>query len=90
LTVPASKAVSLHLLPALDQSNRQSFRSWANLAEYKRELILSEGINAGIAAARRNGTRFGRPIPDPADKLAIASDASSGEDVPSLATVSPE
>ena len=41
------------------------------------ELIV-ERVNAGIAAARQNGTRFGRPLSDPAviaDKLAIASDA---------------
>jgi len=40
-------------------------------AEYKRELIV-ERVNAGIAAARLNGTRFGRPLSDPvviADKL---------------------
>jgi DNA invertase Pin-like site-specific DNA recombinase len=47
------------------------------LAEYERELI-TERVNAGIAAARKNGTRFGRPLSDPAviaDKLAIAQDA---------------
>lgn len=32
----------------------------ATLAEYERELIV-ERINAGIAAARAGGTRFGRP-----------------------------
>jgi DNA invertase Pin-like site-specific DNA recombinase len=49
----------------------------ATLAEYERELIV-ERVNAGIAAARQNGTRFGRPTSDPlviADKLAIARDA---------------
>ncbi|MEW1857432.1 recombinase family protein [Pseudarthrobacter oxydans] len=49
----------------------------ATLAEYERELIV-ERVNAGIAAARQNGTRFGRPVSDPvviADKLAIAKDA---------------
>lgn len=49
----------------------------ATLAEYERELII-ERVNAGIAAARQNGTRFGRPLTDPAiiaDKLAIAQDA---------------
>ena len=49
----------------------------ATLAEYERELIV-ERVNAGIAAARQNGTRFGRPVLDPAvvaDKLAIAADA---------------
>lgn len=47
------------------------------LAEYERELIV-ERVNAGIAAARQSGTRFGRPLSDPeviADKLAIAADA---------------
>jgi DNA invertase Pin-like site-specific DNA recombinase len=51
----------------------------ATLAEYERELIV-ERVNAGIAAARQGGTRFGRPLSDPlviADKLAIASDARS-------------
>ncbi|MDF9750415.1 DNA invertase Pin-like site-specific DNA recombinase [Arthrobacter sp. ES3-54] len=49
----------------------------ATLAEYERELIV-ERVNAGIAAARRNGARFGRPLADPAviaDKLAVAKDA---------------
>ena len=49
----------------------------ATLAEYERELIL-ERINAGIAAAKQNGTRFGRPASDPgliAEKLAIAKAA---------------
>ena len=36
----------------------------ATLAEYERELIV-ERVNAGIAAARQNGTRFGRPLSDP-------------------------
>lgn len=49
----------------------------ATLAEYERELI-TERVNAGIAAAKQNGTRFGRPPLDPsvvAEKLAIAQDA---------------
>lgn len=49
----------------------------ATLAEYERELI-TERVNAGVAAAKQNGTRFGRPLSDPAviaDKLAIAQDA---------------
>lgn len=49
----------------------------ATLAEYERELIV-ERVNAGIAAAKQSGTRFGRPLSDPAviaDKLAIAADA---------------
>ncbi|MCT7294280.1 recombinase family protein [Rhodococcus sp. PAE-6] len=33
----------------------------ATLAEYERELI-TERVNAGIAAAKRSGTRFGRPL----------------------------
>jgi hypothetical protein len=42
------------------------------LAEYEREYIV-ERVNAGIAVARQNGIRFGRPVSDPvviADKLA--------------------
>lgn len=49
----------------------------ATLAEYERELIV-ERVTAGIAAARQNGTRFGRPLSDPAviaDKLTIAAEA---------------
>lgn len=49
----------------------------ATLAEYERELIV-ERVNAGIAAARSNGTRFGRPPVKPDDiseKLAIVADA---------------
>lgn len=48
----------------------------AALAEYERELIV-ERVNAGLAAARRSGTRFGRPVTDLmaiADQLAIAQD----------------
>lgn len=49
----------------------------ATLAEYERELIV-ERVNAGIAAAKQNGTRFGRPLVNPAviaEKLEIAADA---------------
>ncbi|MFZ2501831.1 MAG: recombinase family protein [Nocardioides sp.] len=49
----------------------------ATLAEYERELIV-ERVNAGIAAARQSGTRFGRPPADPAmvgAKLAIVAEA---------------
>jgi DNA invertase Pin-like site-specific DNA recombinase len=49
----------------------------ATLAEYERELIV-ERVTAGIAAARSNGTRFGRPPVKPddvAEKLAIVADA---------------
>lgn len=37
----------------------------AVLAEYERELIV-ERVRAGMAAAREEGTRFGRKPPDPA------------------------
>ena len=49
----------------------------ATLAEYERELIV-ERINAGIAASKQTGTKFGRPAVNPkviADKLAVAADA---------------
>ncbi|WP_371031327.1 recombinase family protein [Pseudoclavibacter sp. JSM 162008] len=49
----------------------------ATLAEYERELIV-ERVNAGIAAARQNGTKFGRPLSDPVqveEKLQVVSDA---------------
>jgi len=49
----------------------------ATLAEYELELII-ERVNAGIAAARESGTRFGRPPMNPdiiAEKLAIVTDA---------------
>jgi DNA invertase Pin-like site-specific DNA recombinase len=51
----------------------------ATLAEYERELIV-ERVNAGIAAARESGTRFGRPPVNPdtiAEKLLIVADARS-------------
>lgn len=47
------------------------------LAEYERELIV-ERVNAGIAASRKAGTIFGRPVSDPkviAEKLQLAVDA---------------
>ena len=47
------------------------------LATHERELI-TERVNAGIAAAKQSGTRFGRPPVDPAviaEKLDIARDA---------------
>lgn len=43
----------------------------AALAGYERELIV-ETVNAGIAAARQFGTRFGRPLSDPDPYLAEA------------------
>lgn len=49
----------------------------ATLAEYEGELIV-ERVNAGIAAARQNGTKFGRPLSDPvevAEKLQVVADA---------------
>ena len=58
-------------------TGRMMLNFLASLAEYERELIV-ERVNAGIAAARKSGTRFGRPLSDPAviaDKLAIAKDA---------------
>lgn len=58
-------------------SGRLMLNMLATLAEYERELIV-ERVNAGIAAARQGGTRFGRPISDPvviADKLRIVTDA---------------
>jgi len=51
----------------------------ATLAEYERELIV-ERVNAGIAAARDSGTRFGRPPVNPdlvAEKLVVVADARS-------------
>lgn len=58
-------------------SGRMMLGMLATLAEYERELI-TERVNAGIAASKQNGTRFGRPPVDPdviAEKLAIAEDA---------------
>jgi DNA invertase Pin-like site-specific DNA recombinase len=58
-------------------TGRMMLNMLATLAEYERELIV-ERVTAGIAAARQNGTRFGRPVSDPdviAEKLAIARDA---------------
>jgi len=60
------------------------------LAEYERELI-TERVNAGIAAAKSNGTRFGRPPVDPEvvdRKLAIVAEerakGRSAEDAASM------
>lgn len=58
-------------------SGRLMLNMLATLAEYERELI-TERVNAGIAAAKQSGTRFGRPPVDPkviAEKLSIAADA---------------
>ncbi|GAA0353952.1 recombinase family protein [Micropruina glycogenica] len=70
------RSVSDGIDPATS-TGRLMLNMLATLAEYERELIV-ERVNAGIAAARQNGTRFGRPVVDPsvvADKLAIAADA---------------
>ncbi|MEV8150156.1 recombinase family protein [Arthrobacter sp. NPDC080073] len=58
-------------------TGRMMLNMLATLAEYERELIV-ERVNAGIAAARDSGTRFGRPPINPeviAEKLAIVADA---------------
>jgi len=58
-------------------SGRLMLGMLATLAEYERELI-TERVNAGIAAAKQSGTRFGRPPVDPAviaEKLDIAQSA---------------
>lgn len=58
-------------------SGRLMLNMLATLSEYERELIV-ERVNAGIAAARKDGTRFGRPLSDPvviADKLRILTEA---------------
>ena len=49
----------------------------AFLTEYEREFITGR-VNARVAAARQNGTRFGRPLSDPkviSNKFALVSDA---------------
>ena len=66
-------------IPVMAKARIGHFVAWliVALAEYERELIV-ERVNAGIAAARQNGTRFGRPPVDPAviaEKLEIAGDA---------------
>lgn len=58
-------------------SGRLMLNMLATLAEYERELI-TERVNAGIAAAKAGGTRFGRPVLNPAvvaDKLEVVRDA---------------
>ena len=57
-------------------SGRLMLNMLATLAEYERELI-TERVNAGITAARQDGTKFGRPLSDPvviADKLKLVSE----------------
>ena len=62
----------------------------ATLAEYERELIV-ERVNAGIAAARQSGTRFGRPLSDPtliSQKLELVNQArASGKTAAQAATL---
>lgn len=58
-------------------SGRMMLGMLATLAEYERELI-TERVNAGIAAARQSGTRFGRPPVKPDEveqKLQIVREA---------------
>ncbi|MGH3277695.1 MAG: recombinase family protein [Trebonia sp.] len=58
-------------------SGRLMLNMLATLARYERELII-ERVNAGVAAAKQSGTRFGRPPVNPkviAEKLTIAADA---------------
>ena len=72
----AVRSVSDGIDPATS-TGRLMLNMLATLAEYERELII-ERVTAGIAAARQNGTRFGRPLSDPAviaDKLTIAAEA---------------
>ncbi|WP_067474321.1 recombinase family protein [Dietzia timorensis] len=57
-------------------SGRLMLGMLATLAEYERELI-AERVNAGIAAAKAQGTKFGRPPVDPevvSQKLSIVVD----------------
>ena len=57
-------------------SGRLMLGMLATLAEYERELI-TERVNAGIAAGRAQGTKFGRPPVNPEvvdRKLAIAAE----------------
>ena len=70
------KSISDGIDPATT-SGRLMLNMLATLAEYERELIV-ERVNAGIAAARQGGTRFGRPLSDPvviADKLKLVTEA---------------
>ncbi|WP_068484048.1 recombinase family protein [Pseudoclavibacter helvolus] len=70
------RSVSDGIDPATS-TGRLMLNMLATLAEYERELIV-ERVNAGIAAARQNGTKFGRPLSDPvqiAEKLQVVADA---------------
>ncbi len=69
----ALRSISDGIDPATS-TGRLMLNMLATLADYERELI-TERVNAGIAAAKANGTRFGRPMADPsviASKLEIA------------------
>jgi DNA invertase Pin-like site-specific DNA recombinase len=55
----ALRSVSDGIDPATS-TDRLMLNMLATLADYERELI-TEHVNAGIAAAKANGTRFGRP-----------------------------
>ena len=68
----ALRSVSDGIDPATS-TGRLMLNMLATLADYERELI-TERVNAGIAAAKASGTRFGRPVVDPlvvAGKLEI-------------------
>lgn len=70
------RSVSDGIDPATS-TGRLMLNMLATLAEYERELIV-ERVNAGIAAARQNGTKFGRPLSDPvqiAEKLQVVAEA---------------
>ena len=72
----AVRSISDGIDPATS-TGRLMLNMLATLAEYERELIV-ERVNAGIAASRAAGTRFGRPLSDPAvieDKLSIVAQA---------------
>jgi DNA invertase Pin-like site-specific DNA recombinase len=77
------RSISDGIDPATSKG-RMMLNMLATLAEYERGLII-ERANAGIAAAKQNGTRFGRPVSNPAvtpDKLAITQDARARRDAP--------
>jgi len=72
----AVRSISDGIDPATS-TGRLMLNMLATLAEYERELIV-ERVNAGIAASRAAGTRFGRPLSDPTvikDKLGIVTQA---------------
>lgn len=72
----AVKSISDGIDP-VTSTGRLMLNMLARLAEYERELI-TERVNAGIAAAKQSGTRFGRPPADPAviaEKLRVVQEA---------------